>query len=82
MDSQSLAASRGRLRVLALTMASLTYFNLDIPAFSYGKTLLTSEAIAAYVFRSVARRVPADLVRARVRIMEDPSLYGDCTTLY
>jgi 6-pyruvoyltetrahydropterin/6-carboxytetrahydropterin synthase len=156
MDGQSLAADRGRLRVLALTMASLTrtvgfhalhrlyrpewgearnrevfgpvsdapghghdyqcavtvggrlnengmivdlalldrilqdevlgpfagkHFNLDVPAFAYGKTLPTCEAIAAYVFRRVAPRLPAELVLERVRIMEDPTLYGDCTGL-
>lgn len=156
MDGQSLAAGRGRLRVLTLTMASLTrtvgfhalhrlyrpewsearnrevfgpvsdppghghdyrcavtvrgelhetgiivdlalldrilqeevlvpfankHFNLDVPAFAYGKTLPTCEAIAAYVFRRIAGRLPADLALERVRIMEDPSLYGDCTGL-
>ena len=156
MDGQPLAADRGRLRLLALTMASLTrtvgfhalhrlyrpewgdarnrevfgsvsdapghghdyqcavtvggrlnengmivdlalldrilqdevldpfagkHFNLDVPAFAYGKTLPTCEAIAAYVFRRVAPRLPAELVLERVRIMEDPTLYGDCTGL-
>jgi 6-pyruvoyltetrahydropterin/6-carboxytetrahydropterin synthase len=57
------------------------HFNLDVPAFAYGKTLPTCEAIAAYVFRRVAGRLPADLALERVRIMEDPSLYGDCTGL-
>ena len=156
MDGQPLAADRGRLRLLALTMASLTrtvgfhalhrlyrpewgdarnrevfgpvsdapghghdyqcavtvrgrlnesgmivdlalldrilqdevlapfagkHFNLDVPAFAYGRTLPTCEAIAAYVFRRVAPRLPAELVLERVRIMEDPTLYGDCTGL-
>ena len=156
MDGQPLAADRGRLRLLALTMASLTrtvgfhalhrlyrpewgdarnrevfgsvsdapghghdyqcavtvrgrlnesgmivdlalldrilqdevlepfagkHFNLDVPAFAYGKTLPTCEAIAAYVFQRVAPRLPAELVLERVRIMEDPTLYGDCTGL-
>ena len=55
------------------------HFNLDVPAFAYGKTLPTCEAIADYVFRRIARRLPADLILERVRIMEDPTLYGDCT---
>ena len=57
------------------------HFNLDVPAFAYGKTLPTCEAIAAYVFRRIAPRLPAGLVLERVRIMEDPTLYGDCTGL-
>ena len=154
MDGQSLAANRGWLRVLTLTMASLTrtvgfhalhrlhrpewseprnrevfgsvsdapghghnyqcavtvrgrlddtgmivdlalldrilqeevldpfagkHFNLDVPAFASGKTLPTCEAIAAYVFRRIAPRLPTELSLERVRIMEDPTLYGDCT---
>lgn len=57
------------------------HFNLDVPAFAYGKTLPTCEAIAAYVFHCIAPRLPADLVLERVRIMEDSTLYGDCTGL-
>ncbi len=57
------------------------HFNLDVPAFAYGKTLPTCEAIAAYVFQRIAPRLPATLVLDRVRIMEDPTLYGDCTGL-
>jgi len=57
------------------------HLNLDVPAFAYGKTLPTCEAIATYVFRRIADRLPADLVLERVRIMEDPTLYADCTGL-
>jgi 6-pyruvoyltetrahydropterin/6-carboxytetrahydropterin synthase len=57
------------------------HLNLDVPAFAYGKTLPTCEAIAAYVFRRIAARLPAGLMLERVRIMEDPSLYADCTGL-
>ena len=62
-----------------LTPFAGKHFNLDVPAFAYGKTLPTCEAIATYVFRSVAARLPADLALERVRIMEDPTLYADCT---
>ena len=55
------------------------HLNLDVPAFAYGKTLPTCEALAVYVFRRIIPRLPADLVLERVRIMEDPSLYADCT---
>ncbi len=55
------------------------HFNLDVPAFAYGKTLPTCEAIASYVFQHIAARLPAGLVLERIRIMEDPTLYADCT---
>jgi 6-pyruvoyltetrahydropterin/6-carboxytetrahydropterin synthase len=57
------------------------HFNLDVPVFAYGKTLPTCEAIAAHVFGRIAGRLPPDLALERVRVMEDPSLYGDCTGL-
>jgi 6-pyruvoyl-tetrahydropterin synthase len=55
------------------------HINLDVPAFAYGKTLPTCEAVAAYLFPRIAARLPAGLVLERVRFMEDPSLYADCT---
>lgn len=55
------------------------HLNQDLPAFAYGKTLPTCEAIAAYVFPRIAARLPAGAVLERVRIMEDPTLYADCT---
>ena len=45
------------------------------------QTLPTCEAIAAYLFPRIAARLPSDVVLERVRIMEDPTLYGDCTGL-
>lgn len=55
------------------------HLNLDVPAFAYGATLPTCEAIATHVFPRVAARLPAGVVLERVRILEDPTLYGDCT---
>jgi len=55
------------------------HLNLDLPEFAYGRTLPTCEAIAAYVFPRVAAQLPAGVVLERVRILEDPTLYGDCT---
>jgi hypothetical protein len=43
--------------------------------------LPTCEAIAADVFPRVAARLPAGVVLERVRILEDPTLYADCTGL-
>ena len=57
------------------------HLNLDVPAFAYGRTLPTCEAIAAYVFSRIADRLPAGVVLDRVRILEDPTLYADCTGL-
>ena len=67
------------LRDEVLTPFADKHFNLDVPAFAYGKTLPTCEAIASYVFQRIAVRLPADLMLERVRIMEDPTLYADCT---
>ena len=57
------------------------HLNLDVPAFAYGATLPTCEAIAALVFARVAARLPAGVTLERVRILEDPTLYADCTGL-
>ena len=55
------------------------HINLDVPEFAYGRVLPTCEAIAAYVFPRVAAQLPAGVTLERVRILEDPTLYGDCT---
>ena len=57
------------------------HLNLDVPEFAYGRTLPTCEAIAARVYASVAARLPAGVLLERVRIAEDPTLYGECTGL-
>ena len=55
------------------------HLNLDVPAFAYGATLPTCEAIAAHVFPRVAARLPNGVALERVRILEDPTLYADYT---
>jgi 6-pyruvoyltetrahydropterin/6-carboxytetrahydropterin synthase len=57
------------------------HLNLEVPAFGYGRALPTCEAIAAYLFSRIAARLPAGVVLERVRILEDPTLYADCTGL-
>lgn len=57
------------------------HLNLDVPEFAYGRTLPTCEAIAAHVYRRVAARLPGDVALDRVRVLEDPTLYADCTGL-
>jgi 6-pyruvoyltetrahydropterin/6-carboxytetrahydropterin synthase len=55
------------------------HLNQDVPEFAGGRLLPTCEAIAADVFPRVAARLPAGVTLERVRILEDPTLYGDCT---
>lgn len=55
------------------------HLNLDVPAFAYGRTLPTCEAIAAYLFPRLAAHLPPGVSLERVRIMEDSTLYADCT---
>ena len=62
-----------------LTPFAGKHFNADVPAFARGKTQPTCEAIASLVYQRIAARLPAALVLERVRIMEDPTLYADCT---
>jgi 6-pyruvoyltetrahydropterin/6-carboxytetrahydropterin synthase len=57
------------------------HLNLDVPAFAYGRTLPTCEAIAAYLFPRIAARLPTGVTLDRVRVLEDPTLYADCTGL-
>jgi 6-pyruvoyltetrahydropterin/6-carboxytetrahydropterin synthase len=83
MDERGMLLDLGLLdRILrdeVLTPFAGKHLNLDVQAFAYGKTLSTCEAIASYVFQRITTRLPADLVLERVRILEDPSLYADCT---
>lgn len=84
-----LEASRGMVMDLGLldrilgeqvvTRFDGRHINLDVPEFAYGRTLPTCEAIAAYVFPRIAAQLPAGVTLERVRILEDPTLYGDCT---
>jgi 6-pyruvoyltetrahydropterin/6-carboxytetrahydropterin synthase len=57
------------------------HLNEDVPGLGYGQMLPTCEAVAMEVFRRVASRLPAGVTLERVRIMEDPTLYADCTGL-
>lgn len=57
------------------------HLNRDVAEFAEGRMLPTCEAIAADVFPRVAARLPAGVVLERVRILEDPTLYADCTGL-
>ena len=55
------------------------HLNEDVPGLAYGRMLPTCEAIAMDVYRGIAARLPPGVTLERVRIMEDPTLYADCT---
>jgi 6-pyruvoyltetrahydropterin/6-carboxytetrahydropterin synthase len=55
------------------------HLNVDVAEFAGGALLPTCEALATHVFSRVAARLPAGVVLERVRILEDPTLYADCT---
>jgi 6-pyruvoyl-tetrahydropterin synthase len=57
------------------------HLNLDVPAFGYGRALPTCEALAVYLFPRIAARLPTGVALDRVRIVEDATLYADCTGL-
>ena len=57
------------------------HLNQDVPGLAYGRMLPTCEAIAMEVYRGIASRLPLGVTLERVRIMEDPTLYADCTGL-
>jgi 6-pyruvoyltetrahydropterin/6-carboxytetrahydropterin synthase len=57
------------------------HLNEDVPGLAYGQMLPTCEAIAVDVYRRIAPRLPQGVTLERVRIMEDPTLYADCTGL-
>jgi 6-pyruvoyltetrahydropterin/6-carboxytetrahydropterin synthase len=57
------------------------HLNEDVPGLGYGQMLPTCEAIAMDVYRRIASRLPQGVTLERVRIMEDATLYADCTGL-
>jgi len=57
------------------------HLNHAVAEFADGSMLPTCEAIAAHVYARVAARLPGGVALERVRIVEDPTLYADCTGL-
>lgn len=53
------------------------HLNLDVPAFAYGRTIPTAEALAVWVWERLAKRLPAGVELARVRIEEDDDLFAE-----
>jgi 6-pyruvoyltetrahydropterin/6-carboxytetrahydropterin synthase len=75
----------GRLdRILAeevLSPLDQKDLNREIPAFSAGGSLPTCEALAQWIFRRIATRLPGEVRLERVRVEEDPTLHAECTGL-
>lgn len=55
------------------------HLNRDVPGLT--EAVPTCEAVAVDVFRRLLPRLPRGVILERVRIMEDPTLYADCTGL-
>ncbi len=53
--------------------------NRDIPEFAEAARIPTCEALAEYLFRRIAGRLPDGVRLARVRVAEDATLHADCT---
>ncbi len=53
------------------------HINHDVPEFAFGGRVPTGEALAAFIWERVARRLPVGVRLARVRVQEDPTLYAD-----
>jgi 6-pyruvoyl-tetrahydropterin synthase len=55
------------------------HLNQDVPGLA--DTVPTCEALALDVFRRLLPRLPRGVTLERVRILEDSTLYADCTGL-
>ncbi len=56
-----------------------TDLNVSVPVFRSGAPLPTCEALAEYLYRQVATRLPAGVRLDRIRVAEDATLHADCT---
>ncbi|MEO8137995.1 MAG: 6-carboxytetrahydropterin synthase [Gemmatimonadota bacterium] len=55
--------------------------NRDVDGFAGGARIPTCEALAEYLFRRIAGRLPSGVRLTRVRIAEDSTLHAECTGL-
>lgn len=53
------------------------HLNVDVSEFAYGKTVPTNEALAIFIWRRVAQRLPEGVRLETVRVAEDPHLYAE-----
>jgi 6-pyruvoyltetrahydropterin/6-carboxytetrahydropterin synthase len=54
------------------------HLNHDVPGLAE-MGLPTCEALATHLYHRIAARLPQGVTLERVRVMEDPTLYADCT---
>ena len=74
-----LAALDRILQEVVVTPLDGKHLNAEVPTLA--GTIPTCEALAVDVFRRLRPRLPPGVTLQRVRIMEDPTLYADCTGL-
>jgi 6-pyruvoyltetrahydropterin/6-carboxytetrahydropterin synthase len=53
------------------------HLNHAVDEFAFGKKVPTAEAVAVYLWRRVADRLPDGLRLHRIRIQEDPLLFAE-----
>jgi 6-pyruvoyltetrahydropterin/6-carboxytetrahydropterin synthase len=53
------------------------HLNLDVPAFAYGRTVPTAEALAVWVWQRLEPRLPAGVRLHAIRIEEDDDLHAE-----
>jgi 6-pyruvoyltetrahydropterin/6-carboxytetrahydropterin synthase len=53
------------------------HINQDVPEFAFGRTIPTGEALAVFVWKRLAARLPSGVRLDSVRVQEDPSLYAE-----
>jgi 6-pyruvoyltetrahydropterin/6-carboxytetrahydropterin synthase len=55
--------------------------NRDVPSFAVGGPIPTCEALAEFLFRRIAGRLPPGVRLTRVGVAEDATLQAECTGL-
>ena len=53
------------------------FINHDVPDFAAGKLIPTGEALAVYIWQSIAKRLPGGVRLQCVRVQEEPHLYAE-----
>jgi 6-pyruvoyltetrahydropterin/6-carboxytetrahydropterin synthase len=72
-----LAALDGLLESEVRAPLDHRHLNLDVPDFAYGRAIPTAEALAVWVWRRLAARLPHGVRLHGVRITEDDDLYAE-----
>ena len=53
------------------------HLNHDVPDFAFGQQIPTAEAIAIYIWKRIAPRLPEGISLDCVRVQEDPNLFAE-----